>query len=181
MIAITFFFSTISTNVRHKFLETSVRIEPGSLTASRPDKINEKQKKSCCIVYCWLRWAQQHTVKISLSSGHFSFSVSPDWPGGSGYVEQPAGHQPLRPIDRSSLDHHENSVRASCKFVWPLLLILLIHLQSKSLKGIANKKKQHLNRDSHIASSPILQSWFFEEVLDFGFHTEEASWVQRIF
>ena len=43
-------------------------------------------------------------------------------------------------------------------------------------------RKKDVNRDSHIASSPISQSSFFEEVtlFDFGFLTEEASWMHRI-
>ena len=44
-------------------------------------------------------------------------------------------------------------------------------------------KKKNVNRDSHIASSPISRSYFFEEIhlLDFGFLTKEASWIHRIF
>ena len=46
-----------------------------------------------------------------------------------------------------------------------------------------NTFKKDINRDSHIASSPITQSLFFEGVrcLVFGFLTEEASWTHRIF
>ena len=49
-------------------------------------------------------------------------------------------------------------------------------------KNASLSRKKDMNRDSHIASSLISQSFFrVGTLLDFGLLTEEASWIHRIF
>ena len=56
-------------------------------------------------------------------------------------------------------------------------------MRKSKLKKIKKKPIKHVKRDSHIASLPISQSFFSWEsmLLDFGFLTEEASWMNQNF
>ena len=60
-------------------------------------------------------------------------------------------------------------------------------LEKNSVMGAyppEKQKKKDVNWDSHIASSLISQSFFFEDrsiLLDFSSLTEEASWMYQIF